>query len=188
MESCAHATVASIHHFSCAILEFFDPGALSCSGVPLMRAAFRSLGSQANPRALMAPRSKRFPSGWMGVFRQMSPRRPRILFSNPCLIRAQSQQPSLPRFQAKFRWERPGGPAASFDLDLSPSNGVLRGKEVSLAATPPSERSRNAPGEEIRKWQSLNVSCRACTCASNLGWPVWSARRSPIRPMEQEAV
>lgn len=40
------------------------------------------------------------------------------------------------RFQAKFRWERPGGPAASFDLDLTPSSGVLRGKEVRKMAVP----------------------------------------------------
>lgn len=36
--------------------------------------------------------------------------------------------------QAKFRWERPGGPAASFDLELEPANGVLKGKEASARA------------------------------------------------------
>lgn len=36
--------------------------------------------------------------------------------------------------QAKFKWERPGGPAASFDLDLQPASGVLRGKEASARA------------------------------------------------------
>lgn len=32
--------------------------------------------------------------------------------------------------QAKFRWERPGGPPSSFELELQPANGALRGREV----------------------------------------------------------
>ncbi|CAM9334199.1 unnamed protein product, partial [Hapterophycus canaliculatus] len=78
---------------------------------------------------------------------------------------------NLSNLEAKFRWERPGGPAASFDLELNPSSGVLRGKEVRELELRFTAR-QSGPVDEV-------YACRVFGMAVPLGFAISGKSRGP---------
>ncbi|CAN0353483.1 unnamed protein product, partial [Ectocarpus sp. 12 AP-2014] len=76
---------------------------------------------------------------------------------------------NLSNLEAKYRWERPGGAAASFDLNLDQPNGVLRGKEVREVELRYTAR-QSGPVEEV-------YACRVFGMAVPLGFAISAKNR-----------
>ncbi|CAM9445262.1 unnamed protein product, partial [Sphacelaria rigidula] len=73
---------------------------------------------------------------------------------------------------ARFRWERPGGRAAAFDLEVSPEKGTLTGRQVRKHVSIRYTARFAGPVEEV-------YACRVFGMASPLGFTFKAMNRGP---------